>query len=91
MAKHKFVARIALRGDFDGEDGLGVAQQEIAAGQKGSTDDKKLYDSLLEQGYIRTQKEAAKAEEDAPAVSSSASAAPKVETGDGNKTGKTGK
>ena len=82
MAKHKFVARVALKGDFEAEDGLGVSMQEIAAGQKGSTDDKKLFDSLLEQGYIKTAKDAAKEEDEAPATSSSASAAPKVETSD---------
>lgn len=51
--KYTFVARIALRGDFETEDGLGTAQQEAAAGQRASTEDKKLYDSLLEQGYIK--------------------------------------
>ncbi len=53
MAKHKFIARVALKGDFDLDDGLGVAQQEVEAGHKASTDDKKLFDSLIEQGYAK--------------------------------------
>lgn len=69
MAKHKFIAKINLKGDFETDDGLGVAQQEIEAGQPGSTDDKKLYDSLLEQGYIKSAKDAAKEEAEEPAAS----------------------
>ena len=82
MAKYKFVARVALKGDFDAEDGLGTALQEVQAGTKAGTDDKKLYDSLLEQGYIKSTKDAAKEEDEAPAASSSPSTAPKVESTD---------
>lgn len=71
MAKHKFIAKINLKGDFEADDGLGVVQQEIEAGQPGSTDDKKLYDSLLEQGYIKSAKDAAKEEAEEPAASTS--------------------
>lgn len=85
MAKYKFVARVALKGDFDAEDGLGTALQEVQAGTKAGTDDKKLYDSLLEQGYIKPAKDAAKEEDEAPAASSNPSAAPKVESADAGK------
>lgn len=85
MAKYKFVARVALKGDFDAEDGLGTALQEVQAGTKAGTDDKKLYDSLLEQGYIKSAKDAAKEEDEAPAASSNPSTAPKVESIDAGK------
>lgn len=51
--KYAFIARIALRGDFETDDGLGTAQQEVAAGQRAVTEDKKLYESLIEQGYAK--------------------------------------
>jgi hypothetical protein len=82
MAKYKFVARVALKGDFDAEDGLGTALQEVPAGQKAGTDDKKLYDSLIEQGYAKSVKDAAKDEDEAVAVSSDPKSAPKVESTD---------
>lgn len=69
MAKHKFVAKINIKGDFEADDGLGTAQQEIAAGQIGITEDKKLYDSLIEQGYAKSLKDAAKEEAEEPAAS----------------------
>ena len=75
--KYKFVAKVSLKGDFDAEDGLGVAQQEIAAGQVGTTEDKKLYDSLIEQGYAK----AAGAKDDEE-VAASVDNGPKVETTD---------
>lgn len=81
MAKHKFIAKINVKGDFDAEDGLGVAQQEVAAGQTASTDDKKLYDQMIEQGYIKPAK-AGKGEDDEEVAASDASKAPAVKTGD---------
>lgn len=86
MAKYKFIAKVNVKGDFDGEDGLGAAQQEVEAGQAASTDDKKLYDSLVEQGYVKPAK-GAKADEDEEVAASDASKAPAVKTGDksGNK------
>lgn len=69
MAKYKFIAKINLKGDFETDDGLGIAQQEIAAGQPASTDDKKLYDQLIEQGYAKSAKDAAKEEAEEPAAS----------------------
>ena len=80
MAKYKFVARVALKGDFDAEDGLGTALQEVPAGQKAGTDDKKLYDSLIEQGYAKSVKDAAKEDDEAPAASDAK--APAVKTAD---------
>ncbi len=64
MAKYQFVARVAVTGDFEGEDGLGVEQQEIAAGKRGSTEDKKLFDSMVEQGYIKPVKKGGKDDEE---------------------------
>lgn len=87
MAKHKFVARVALKGDFDVEDGLGSAMQEVKAGTIASTEDKKLYDHLIENGYIRSAKEAR--DDEVPATSSSPQTAPKVESTDS--TAKSGK
>lgn len=81
MAKHKFVAKVSLRGDFDLDDGLGVALQSVDAGQAASTDDKKLYDKLLEDGHIKSIKDAAKEETEEKAASSAP--APKVETNGG--------
>lgn len=75
--KYKFVAKVALKGDFDAEDGLGVAMQEIAAGQKASTEDKALFDLMIEQGHAK----AAGARDDEE-VAASADNGPKVETTD---------
>lgn len=64
MAKYKFIAKINLKGDFDAEDGLDTAQQEIAAGTAASTDDKKLYDSLIAQGYAKPVSKKGEEEDD---------------------------
>lgn len=83
MAKHKFIAKINVKGDFDAEDGLGVAQQEIAAGQTASMEDKKLYDQMVEQGYIKPAKAGkGAAEDDEEVATSDASKAPAVKTSD---------
>lgn len=90
MAKHKFIAKINLKGDFDAEDGLGVAMQEIAAGTKASTDDKKLYDSLIAQGYAKSTTKKGEEEDDGTDASQSdPTKAPAVKTagGEGDKTG----
>lgn len=79
MAKHKFIAKINLKGDFDAEDGLGVAQQEIPAGTAASTDDKALYESLIAQGYARSAKEA---KDDGEEKAASEAKAPAVKTSD---------
>lgn len=82
MAKHKFIAKVNVKGDFDAEDGLGAAQQEVEAGQTASTDDKKLYDSLIEQGYAKPAKGGKADEDEEVATSNPASSAPAVKTGD---------
>ena len=74
--KYKFIAKVALKGDFDAEDGLGVAQQEIAAGQKGSTEDEALFKMLIDNGYAK----APTAKDDEEEVAVSADNGPKVET-----------
>lgn len=79
-AGKKLIARVALKGDFAAEDGLGVALQEIQAGQKFSTDDAKLQQQLIDQGYAKLAKDADKEEEEAPATSGSTP--PKVESTD---------
>ncbi len=81
-AGKKLVARVALKGDFDAHDGLGVAMQEIPAGNTFSTDDAKLAKQLIDQGYAKSAKDAATDEDDAPAASGSAPT--KVETTDKN-------
>lgn len=73
--QYKFIAKVALKGDFDVEDGLGVAMQEVQAGQKASTEDKKLFDHLIEQGYARVP-----STKDDEEVAASADNGPKVET-----------
>lgn len=78
-AGKKLVARVALKGDFDAHDGLGVAMQEIPAGNTFSTDDAKLAKSLVEQGFAKSLKDAAKDDEVLDA--SGGSVPPKVETG----------
>lgn len=89
MAKHKFIAKINVKGDFDAEDGLGVAQQEIPAGQAASTDDKKLFDQMVEQGYIKPAKGGKAAdEEEGEVATSDASKAPAVKTSDNKSGGK---
>ena len=71
MAKYKFIAKVNIKGDFEADDSLGTAQQEIAAGQLGITEDKKVYDQLIEQGYAKSAKDAAKEEAEEPAASDS--------------------
>lgn len=79
-AGKKLVARVALKGDFDAQDGLGVALQEIPAGQAFTTDDAKLAKSLVDQGYAKSARDAEKDEDETVAVGGSAP--PKVETTD---------
>ncbi|MGH8074289.1 MAG: hypothetical protein ACREO4_09465 [Lysobacter sp.] len=81
MAKHKFIAKVNVKGDFDADDGLGTAMQEVPAGQKASTDDKKLYDSMIEQGYIKAAKKG-EGEDEEVAVSDPATKAPAVKSTD---------
>lgn len=78
-AGKKLVARVALKGDFDAHDGLGSAMQEIPAGNTFSTDDAKLAKQLIDQGYAKSAKDAAKEDADVPEASGG-SAPPKVET-----------
>ena len=91
MAKYKFIAKVNLKGDFDADDGLGAAQQEVAAGTQASTDDKKLYDSLVSQGYAKAVGKKGEEEDDGTDKSQSdPTKAPAVKTGDktgGDKTG----
>lgn len=79
-AGKKLVARVALKGDFDAHDGLGTAMQEIPAGNTFSTEDAKLEKHLIDEGYAKTLKDAAKGEE--VLNPSGGSAPPKVEVGD---------
>ncbi|WNO28867.1 hypothetical protein [Clavibacter phage 33] len=81
-AGKKLVARVALKGDFDVLDGLGTAMQEVPAGTEFTTDDAKLQKQLIDNGYAKSAKDAAKDEDDAPAASGSAPT--KVETTDKN-------
>lgn len=74
----KLIARVALKGDFDAQDGFGSAMQEIQAGKPFTTDDAKLAKQLIEQGYAKSAKDADKEEDEA--LAGSGSVPPKVET-----------
>jgi hypothetical protein len=78
--KYKFVAKVNLKGDYDIDDGLGEAMQEVAAGTVAITGDKKLYDSLVEQGYAKPFKKGADEEAEEVPLAADSAKGPKVET-----------
>lgn len=81
--KHKFVAKIALKGKFEPE-GVEVDPMadnvNIDAGTVATTEDEKLYNSLIEQGYAK--KYSAKDSDD-DGVAATADSAPKVQKAGG--------
>jgi len=75
---YSFIAKVAVKGDFDAEDGLGVAAQEIAAGQRASTDDKALYDLLVDEGHVKPASKKGANEDEDEEVAASKSKPPPV-------------
>jgi hypothetical protein len=49
----RLIAKIALKGDFELDDGLGVNQIEVAAGDVFTTHDAELAKKLVERNYAK--------------------------------------